>query len=353
VHAPENATRINAGALLEAEQSATLPKPEPAAPAAPPPPKKEESVVKPIETYQAAIESVVEKNKVSVVSIAAAEAQHRNIEAIQEQPAFQTGTSLARRILFISAGVALLLAALGMVLFVLRPAPSVEVGSPEQAPFINVDETKVLTVPSGALDHAAFVQALETQREGVSLSLGLISRFYIAAAATSSDAQPQLITSQQLLQALSPAVPGALLRAVDDYEYLLGVHSYDSNQPFLILRVDDYEQAFSAMLDWEPDMRRDLAPFFTRTPELHLSAAAPTSTATSTAATSTPPAPIQTGFVDRIVENYDSRVVQNDSRDILLLWTFLNRSTLVITTNDATLREIVSRLRSAPIVPTP
>jgi hypothetical protein len=355
VHAPENATRVNAGALLEAEQSATLPKPEPAAPVTPAPaPKKEESVVKPIETYQSAIESVVEKNKVSVVSIAAAEAKRRNMDAIREQPAFQSGTPLWRKIAFIGAGAMLLIVSLALVLVALKPAPTVQVSTPDQAPFINVDETKLLTVPSGALDHAAFVQALEGQRKGVSLSLGLISRFYIATQATSSGAQPELITSQKLLQALSPAVPGTLLRAIDDYDYLLGVHSYDSNQPFLILKVDSYEQAFSAMLEWEPTMRRDLSPLFTRTPQLYLSGATSTSEATSTQASSTPPAaPIQTGFIDRVVENYDARVVQNDPRDILFLWTFLNRSTLVITTNEATLREVISRLRDAPIVPTP
>jgi hypothetical protein len=37
----------------------------------------------------------------------------------------------------------------------------------------------------------------------------------------------------------------------------------------------------------------------------------------------------------------------------LLLWGFINRNTLVITTNEATMREVISRLKNAPIVPTP
>lgn len=353
VHAPENATRINAGALLESEQSAELPKPAAPTPVAPPPAPKDESVVKAVETYQGDIERVVQKGKTSVVSIAAAEAERRNIDAIQKKPAFKKETlSLMRKIVFIVGGVVFLLGAVVVIYVAFKRPPSVDIQSPIQAPFINVDETKILTIPTGAINHATMINALEAQREGVSLSLGLISRFYIATA-TSSGAQPELVTTTRLLQAMSSTVPGALLRAIDDQEYLLGVHSYDDNQPFLILKVDDYEQAFSGMLEWEATMERGLTPFFTRTPQLHLSNAVSTSTATSTA-TTTPPVPVlHSSFVDRIVENYDARVIENDQKDILLLWAFLNRSTLVITTNDATLREIISRLRSAPIVPLP
>jgi hypothetical protein len=46
-------------------------------------------------------------------------------------------------------------------------------------------------------------------------------------------------------------------------------------------------------------------------------------------------------------------VIQSQSGDILLLWTFVNRNILVITTNESTLREIISRLADPSIVPTP
>jgi len=49
----------------------------------------------------------------------------------------------------------------------------------------------------------------------------------------------------------------------------------------------------------------------------------------------------------------DARVLQNQYGDVYLLWTFLDRNTLVITTNDATLREVISRLKEAPITPIP
>ncbi len=157
-------------------------------------------------------------------------------------------------------------------------------------------------------------------------------------------------------------MPDALLRSVDPNLYLLGIHSFDGNQPFLILKADSYEGAYAGMLAWERDMRADLSPLFVRTPPVLIQNTPPpppvaTSTATSTATTTPAPVvdapPVRTGFVDRIVENHDARVIQNADGQILLLWTFVNRNVLVVTTNEATLREIISRLQSSPIVPTP
>jgi hypothetical protein len=52
-----------------------------------------------------------------------------------------------------------------------------------------------------------------------------------------------------------------------------------------------------------------------------------------------------------VVENHDARVLYNNTGDIVLLWTFVDQHTLAITTNPATLREIISRLSVAPIQP--
>jgi len=53
------------------------------------------------------------------------------------------------------------------------------------------------------------------------------------------------------------------------------------------------------------------------------------------------------------VENRDTRSYLNSSGDILLLWTFLGRNIILITTNEYTLREVLSRMSSAPVVPIP
>jgi hypothetical protein len=344
----ENTPRVNAGILLEQEQNAVLPKseaPKTVAPAAPV--KKEEAVVKAIETYQGDIEKLIENKNVSVVSIAAAEAQRRGITPPEASPHEGTGP-MVRNILMVAGGIVALTAAALSLLFVFRPAPTVQVAVEAPSPFINVDQTLTFTVPADQLEHRAAITALETQRENVSLSLGLVARFLLAEskAATTSDLAP--LGTATVLKALSPNIPDTLVRALDQKNFLLGIHSFDGNQPFLILSTDSYEQAFSGMLSWETSMQGDLAPFFTRTPREHIPEEGIASTTPDPSQTF-----VQTGFIDKIVENHDARVIQNNTGDILLLWTFLDRNTIVVTTNEFTLREIISRFKHAPITPLP
>ncbi len=351
---PPSTERINAGVLLEQEQSAvltvqgaTLPKPEPAASVAPPmPPKpKEETVVRSIETYQGDIESLVQKKNVSVVSIAAGEATRREGGAIPAEQEKTEGNTWLGKLLMIAAGVLMLAGAVGALVFVLRPAAAVKVNADIPAPFMNVDQTLVFTVPQGSFKRATAMNALEGQRENVSLSLGLMARIFLAHPADPTSKKITGLNTTEILSILGPNVPDSLLRALDAEEYLLGIHSYDGNQSFLILKTTSYEQAFSGMLEWEYGMKQDLYPLFFRTPRAHIPQEGVASSSTST------PTFVQTGFIDRIVENHDARVIENSTKDILLLWTFLNRNTLVITTNGATLKEIISRLKNAPVVP--
>jgi hypothetical protein len=202
--------------------------------------------------------------------------------------------------------------------------------------------------------------------------MGLMARLYLAIASTTSNALPPPAAAGTFLGTVAPNIPGELLRALSG-EYLLGVHSFDGNQAFVILGVEGYEAAYAGMLQWELAMPNELSPLFSRTPrpripEEQIAPVVPipifpaATTSTSTSATSTQattstsfgppllPEFFRTRFVDRIVENHDARVIQDDNGDILLLWTFLDRNTLVITTNEYTLREIISRRSRPPTI---
>jgi hypothetical protein len=149
------------------------------------------------------------------------------------------------------------------------------------------------------------------------------------------------------------AIPQTLLRTMTG-PYLFGVHSFDENQPFFIIETDSYETAYRGMLDWERTMQGDLGALFARNPSPKTPVVPIDTPVASTTASSTPSVSdfIQTGFVDRVVENQDARVVLNEQGDLVLLWTFLGRNRIVITTNEYTLREVISRMSSAPVVPT-
>lgn len=366
----DSAQRVNAGVLFEQERTAVLPEPEkPAAPAAQPQaPKQDQPLVRPLQTYQGDIESLVGEKQVSVVSIAAAEAERRGIQPLSpEEAANQDRSPWLRKTLIVMAGILLLAGAGGTGFYIYTRLQPVPLAEQAPAPFITVDDTKTVTLQPDEI-RSEIMDALVAAKNGVSLSLGLVARIQIAKPGALKDGSLTEVSAPEFLQALAPSVPAQLVRTLEP-QMLLGVHSYDENQAFMILKADSYETAYSGMLAWEESVYGDLKPLFVRTPAVHLrpvlqgTTDAPIGTTTassSIAATSTPtttpsasPQFFQGNFIDQIVENHDARVLLNRDGDILLLWTFLDRSTIVIATNEATLREIISRLSQASVLSLP
>lgn len=353
---PASAQRVNASVLLEQEQNATLlsekpEKKEPPARLVPTPASlpKEATTVQPLETYQRDIEGLVKDKNVSILSIAAAEAERRGKEQTTPGAAAtnSSGGSWVKTITLYGVGLLLLAGASGALAYIVERPTSVSAPQAVAAPFIAVDETKDITIDSGTT-RTSLMATLTAAKQATSLSLGLISRLLITTASSTGSGQSLApIDAQSFFTLIAPDMPDSLLRTINP-TYLLGVHVYNDNQPFLILSVDSYEQAYAGMLAWEPTMQQDLSPLFDYTPTVHIPE--------ENVATTTNDASQQltvTGFADSIVENHDARVIENSTGDISLLWTFLDSNTLVITTNDATLREIISRLQEAPITPIP
>ena len=374
----DSAQRINAGVLFEQERTATLSEPEkPEVPiAAPQAPKPEQPLVRPLQTYQGDIESLVGEKQVSVVSIAAAEAQRRGLQPLDPQETAQTGRLWMRKALIILAGVLFFALASGIGFYIYTRLQPVPLSQQVLAPFIAVDDARTVVLqPADARKET--MTAMVAAKGDVKLSLGLIARLQIARPGPAGDGALVEVSAPEFLQVLTPEVPLQLVRTLEP-QMLLGVHSYDENQAFMILAADSYETAYAGMLAWETTLYNDLMPLFMRKPAVRAilrqvepapvistttastsspQAASTTPAATSTAATSSGALPAQQffqgNFIDQIVQNRDARVMFNQDGDILLLWTFLDRSTIVIATNEATLREVISRISQASILSLP
>ena len=371
----DSAQRVNAGVLFEQEQGATLPAPEkPEAPAVPAP-KAERPLVKPLQTYQDDIESLVGEKQVSVVSIAAAEAERRGMQAVSEKVQPKEGRGhLLRKSLVFASGVVLLAAAGGTGFYIYTRLQPVPLADQSPSPFITVDDTKTVVLELGG-SRADIMNALTEAKDGVVISLGLMARLQAAKPGPLNDGTLQEVGAPEFLQALAPSVPPELVRTLEP-QMLLGVHNFGENQAFMILKADSYETAYSGMLAWEESMYGGLTPLFKRippvralpmpppapevlagtsTPGLNAATTSPSAATTTEAlATTTAPAQVfQGNFIDQIVENRDARVLLDAEGNILMLWTFLDRSTIVVATNEATLREIISRLSQASVLSLP
>lgn len=381
----DSAQRVNAGVLFEQEKIAAETGPARAsndegagvvsAAAQPQAPKPEQPLVKPLQTFQGDIESLVGEKQISVVSIAAAEADKRAPQSTGPAPA-QEGRPWLKKSLFIAAGMVLLASAGGVGYYIYMRMQPVPLAQQAPAPFILVDDTKTVVLKPGD-ETRQIMDALMRAKQGTQLALGLVARIQVAKAGPLGDGSLVEVSAPEFLQALAPEMPLQLVRTLEP-QMLLGLHSFDENQAFMILKADSYETAYAGMLSWEDTMYADLMPLFGRTPAVHARPAvvnpapvvstttaatttqAPQATSTLSATTTitvgTPPSPVkffEGTFSDKVVENRDARVMLNQEDDIILLWTMLDRSTIVIANNDATLREIISRLSQASTLSLP
>jgi len=354
IHSPLNAQRVSASELVAQETSATLPK----RPAPPLPPRpKPASAVPPLQTYQGDAQQYITQNKVSSVTIAAAEEKRRRFSGQTKEP--QTARSVVSGFSFIVAGLLLLCVAGSALFYVYYLRAPLPISSNEEGLLIAVDE--ILPVPIKTLSRGSMMQELVRASE-TKLAKGLAAQLV--------PTQEKALQAKTFFEALIPSMPAQLMRTLES-QFTLGVHFHDSNQPFLLLRVDSYQTGYAGMLAWEQTMAQDLSPLFAAPsvqarqpiPEPILTTGSSTpSTATSSPASTTqttPPAEtmvpriIPSAFSDRILENHDARVLENEYGQIRLLWTFLDRKTILITTNQRTVEEVLSRLTTMPTISTP
>lgn len=123
------------------------------------------------------------------------------------------------------------------------------------------------------------------------------------------------VPPQELLRRFG--APDVLVR--NAIEVMVGVHAYNRTQPFIIISVSAYDRAFEGMLLWEATMGDTLGTFFApinqKAPALK--------------------------FTDQVFQNVDIRESQSEWRAV---YTFPERNLLLITTNNSTVKEVLSRL---------
>jgi hypothetical protein len=179
------------------------------------------------------------------------------------------------------------------------------------------------------------------------------------------------ILASEFLKIFAPSAPDLLLRNVKN-EYVFGYYSYESNEPFIILKSTNYDSVFAGMLEWEGSMYADLSDFMFKNESVFSfkepAVVQSSSTASTTFSTSSSPATTSsssssssqrmfvsngseydTPFVDKVVSNNDTRVLYRANGSIAFFYTFFNRDMVIIATSEQTLKELIYRLTSGKI----
>ncbi len=224
-------------------------------------------------------------------------------------------------LIFIISGVILILTSIISFFSFGKNKPIIQPGTPSNV-IIFSDKDQAIDIT--ALSKEKFLNLINQTasasglKEGEILNISLIER---------TDLGDQKDNLDKFLSLLKINLPTALKPYLDK-NYMFGFYYTTDREPFLILKVNSYPDAFTGMTAWEGSMLEDLHELFLidlNAEGIDLS---------------------KKRFEDDVIANYDSRVIKNGVGETIFFYTFLNDKTILISRSGETLSEIVSRLGS-------
>lgn len=287
-----------------------------------------------IRTFQGDVQKVIKEGGGSLSKIAIAENNRRA----------QQGTSYNSEEIPESSGVSKLIIWTSVTLFVLGAGALVYffvvannkknevVPIINSNPIVTADFEKKLSLTG--LNRAGLIQTIATEKDSAINSLSSIERILLTKNSGIGESEAAV---SDFFQILNTKAPPEFIRSLDD-GFALGLHSFKENQPFLVLKVNYYQNAFASMLSWEKDIEEDLGGIFIKPIVLP-----PASTTAETLAR-------KNIFYDAVLQNFDTRALKRSDGTIILLYSFINKNTLVITTNPDTLAEVSRRILAGRLV---
>jgi hypothetical protein len=224
-------------------------------------------------------------------------------------------------------------------------------------PLLYTETVSVLNVDQINLDD--LTDLIEKDKEAV-MELGDMKSIVLTTGGSTAERQ---LTSAEFFYAINSRAPDLLVRSFDP-TFLLGVYAFTPRDMFAVFRVSSYDSAFAGMFEWEPNIESDIGDIFINKKDRvdrdigtlsQVNTSTATGTGTSTTASSTTQgSPFgvfsQRRFMDKVLSNKDARVLVDLNGKESMLYTFLDKETLVIATSEKSLKEIIFRLTTGRIL---
>lgn len=269
----------------------------------------EKKPIKALRTFAGDVEDILSKNKSSSATIMIAEQKRREERPDLAPP--KISTEIRNKTFFItgSALVFLSLIVVGGIYYYLNINPVTTV-SIEDRPLISVSKEKTLEL-SGTKEQ--FLAKIISEKNVFSMPANSVLDIKIVGVLKTK------VDTESFLKFIAEKIPSDLSRSFDK-KYMIGIYSFDTNEPFIILKTNDYGASYSGMLKWERDMSKDLGGLFSVSSSLY-------------GAT----------FVDEEYKNKDLRVLKDLNGKAVMLYSFIDKSTLLITTSENVFSAIVGK----------
>ncbi len=208
---------------------------------------------------------------------------------------------------------------LGPTLFHKTPEPEVFVGVQEVPSFITT--TSQIGFPLPETREKFLASLTEKTKSG---ETGVVQ--YYPTTGTGGVAN-----IDEILNVFTTRAPGSFIRTLNE-TIVFGSVRTDTPAPFIIFETKNFDASFAGMLAWEPYISADLSPLFG--PGVSVSRTPQTGTSTTDA-----------HFVDALTSNRSIRILYDDAGKERILYAFINKNTIIITTSTEALGMVVSALR--------
>jgi hypothetical protein len=192
------------------------------------------------------------------------------------------------------------------------PEPTVTLESPLTIPSLLTTDTK-LAVELG-LDREQFYTSLLALMR---TSTEPLVQYY-PTAGTPERVIPA--TTEEIMAVVAPQAPRSFIRSLGT-PVMFGSVKQTKVEPFIILQSSNFDTAFAGMLAWERTMTSDLAPLFSEqiTPLMQ--------------------------FSDAITNNRAIRILKDEMGNEGLVYAFVNKNLILITTSTEALSVLIDRLK--------
>lgn len=265
-----------------------------------------------LRTYQGDVAEFIKEKDQSVASIVLKEKERKEKREeleIKEKPKSEGG--LKKNALSLTISAILIILGIGASFYAYKNFQR------EPAPII-ISENEI--IPPGKIIkiNVANREELGEMLEKADLSNG------VNIMKISNQENVELKTAPDFIKQLKLKLPSALQRILEE-KYALGVLKKDENKNnFIIFLVNDFGRGFSSMLEWENSIEKDL--YFINTKQINIATSAE---------------PLKT-WKDLIVKNKDTRALVDERENIYLIYTFLDKNTILITDKKEAISEISS-----------
>jgi len=308
----------------------------PLAESAPIPREEEKSAIKQsiVRTFKSDAEEAVKRERMSSMSIAIAEEKRR--QKYQLTSPSDDAPKSKKALLFI---VSLLFVFAGIGAFNFNYIKEKVIVAPttkkalEPTPLLTADSNSEFNLSE--FDKKDAGNLLSEFINAADIESNSIQNIYIAKTVVENGKETKkLAESKEFLPLISSKIPDILLRSLSP-KYMLGIHSWNGNRPFLILKTESYENAFAGMLSWEKNIAGDLSALFPRDIPPPIQEEITTTEQVLS---------YKKDFEDVLVKNKDTRALRDENDEIFLMYSLPDKETIIITSNTDTLAELLDRL---------